>query len=84
MECTPVGKVSLLGPALGGHPYGLSLLLDLLNGAATLIWRLIVGRGRWKVVVTDRDSGEVLDSWIYRNRRVAETEGIQRATAKFG
>ncbi|WP_406832215.1 hypothetical protein ABEG17_05140 [Pedococcus sp. KACC 23699] len=83
VRCEPVGKVDLLGPSFGGDPYGLSLAFEVVAGVSGGLWRLVVGRGRWRVLVTERDSDSVIFSQVYRNKRVAMHEGVAQVDALF-
>ena len=83
VRCEPVGKVDLLGPSFGGDPYGLSLMIEVVAGVAGGLWRLVVGRGRWRVLVTERGSDSVVFSQVYRNKRTATHEGMAQVEALF-
>lgn len=61
----PLGKNDLYQETFGGaDPYGLSLLVPLVLGAASLLWRAVHGRGRWRVTVIDRDTGAVIHTEV--------------------
>ena len=83
VRCEPVRKVDLLGPSFGGDPYGLSLVIEVLAGLAGGLWRLVVGRGRWRVLVTERGSDSVVFSHVYRSRRAATHQGMAQVEALF-
>lgn len=84
VECKPVGDLHGLQSSSGGDSYGLSLVVDVVAGALAFFWRLIVGRGRWRVVVTERGTNRVLFSEVYKSKRAAKQDGMRHVDHLFG
>jgi hypothetical protein len=75
--------VRFLQPSSGGDPYGLSLVVDTVAGALSRLWRLIVGRGRWRVIATERGTNRVVFAATYGSKREAEQLGLAQVERMF-
>lgn len=81
----PIGKNHLAQQSFGGDdPIGLSLIIPLASGLASILWRAVYGRGRWRVSICDRQSGAVLHTATIYGKRRARRHGDQVAASLAG